>query len=159
MAVQIKLQPCFGSSKCTKCELIVEAILSRGPLWQNVHYVECKSNGKVIIGRDNQPLCQELEISLGGRLEYTPTGTGHWPLLTLAVCHPGWDDSQDLGETVAEMSQRLIDEDGQLEGVMPKGGTLPKEKDAAQIMALPPNDNTVFVSKSEFPGGPYGPGT
>ena len=57
------------------------------------------------------------------------------------------------------MSQHLIDEDGQLEGVMPKGGTLPKEKNTAQIMALPPNDNTVFLSKSEFPGGPYGPGT
>ena len=95
----------------------------------------------------------------GGRLEYMPTGTGHLPLLTLAVCRPGWDDFQDLGETVAEMSQHLTDEDGQLEGVMPKGGTLPKEKDSAQIMALPPNDDTVFVSKSEYPGGPYGPGT
>ena len=95
----------------------------------------------------------------GGRLEYTPTGAGHPPLLTLAVCHPRWDDFQDLGETVAEMSQCLIDEDGQLEGAMLKGGTLPKEKDTAQIMALPPNDNTVFMSKSEFPGGPYGPGT
>ena len=57
------------------------------------------------------------------------------------------------------MSQCLIDEDGQLEGVTPKGGTLPKEKDTAQIVALPPNDDTVFMSKSEFPGGPYGPGT
>ena len=26
-------------------------------------------------------------------------------------------------------------------------------------MALPPNDDTMFLSKSEFPGGPYGPGT
>ena len=94
-----------------------------------------------------------------GRLEYTPTGAGHLPLLTLAVCHPGWDDFQDLGETVAEMSQHLIDEDGQLEGAMLKGGTLQKEKDSAQIVALPPNDDTVFVSKSEFPGGQYGPGT
>ena len=48
---------------------------------------------------------------------------------------------------------------GQLEGVTPKGGTLPKEKDSAQIVALSPNDNTVFVPKSEFPGGPYGAGT
>ena len=67
--------------------------------------------------------------------------------------------SKDLSETVAEMSQRLIDEDGQLEGVMPKGGTLPKEKDTTQIMALPPNDDIVFVSKLEFPGGLYGLGT
>ena len=88
-----------------------------------------------------------------------PTGTGHLPLLTLVVCRPGWDDFQDLGETVAEMSQCLIDKDGQLEGVMLKGGTLPKEKDSTQIMVLPPNDNTVFVPKSELPGGLYGAGT
>ena len=114
------------------------------------------------MGWDGQPLCQELEVSLcppGGRLEYMPTGAGHLPPLTLVACRPGWNNFQDLGETVAEMSQHLIDEDGQLEGVMPKGGTLPKEKDSAQIMVLPPNDDTVFVPKSEFPGGPYGAGT
>ena len=94
-----------------------------------------------------------------GKLGYTPTGTGHLPLLTLAAYRPRWDDFQDLSETVAQMSQRLIDEDGQLEGATPKGGTLPKEKDTAQIVALPPNDDTVFVSKSEFPGGLYGLGT
>ena len=32
MAIRIKL-PCFGSSKCTKYELIMKAVLSRGPLW------------------------------------------------------------------------------------------------------------------------------
>ena len=64
MAVQIKLPPCFGSSKRTKYELIVEAILSRGPLWHNTNYMECKNNGEVIISRNGQPLCQELEVSL-----------------------------------------------------------------------------------------------
>ena len=140
----------------------METILSRGPLWQNIHYVERKSNGEIIVGRDGQPLCQELEVSLcppGGKLEYMPTGTGHPLPLTLAACNPGWDDFQDLGETVAEMSQCLIDEDVQLEGVTLKGGTLPKEKDTTQIVVLPPNDDTVFVSKSEFPGGLYGLGT
>ena len=100
MAIWIKLPPCFGSSKRTKYELIMEAILSRGPLWQNVHYVERKNNSEVIVGWDGQPLCQELEVSLcppSRRLEYTPTGTGHLALLILAVCHPGWDDFQDLG--------------------------------------------------------------
>ena len=162
MAVQIKLPPCFGSSKQTKFEFIMETILSRGPLWQNIHYVEHKSNGEIIVGQDGQPLCQELEVSLcspDGKLGYMPTGAGHSPPLTLAACRPGWDDFQDLSETVAEMSQHLIDENGQLEGVMPKGGTLPKEKDTAQIVALPSNDDTVFMSKSEFPGGPYGLGT
>ena len=64
MAIWIKMLPCFGSSKCTKYELIMEAILSRGPLWQNVHYMECKSNIEFIVGWDSQPLCQELEVSL-----------------------------------------------------------------------------------------------
>ena len=82
MAIWIKLPPCFGSSKRTKYELIMEAILFRDPLWQNVHYVEHKSNGEVIVERDSQPLCQELEVSLcppGGMFEYTPTGAGHLP--------------------------------------------------------------------------------
>ena len=94
-----------------------------------------------------------------GRLEYTSTDGGHLPLLTLVVCCPCWDNFQDLGETVAEMAQCLIDEDGQLEGAMLEGGTLPKEKDSAQIVALPPNDNTVFMPKADFPSGPYGAGT
>ena len=57
------------------------------------------------------------------------------------------------------MSQRLIDEDRQLEGVMPRGGTLPEKRDTTQIVALPPNDDTVFVPRLEFPNGPYGLGT
>ena len=87
------------------------------------------------------------------RLEYTSTGAGHLAPLTLVACRPGWDNFQDLGETVAEMSQCLIDEDGQLEGAKPKGGTLPKEKDSTQIVVLPPNNYTMFVSKSDFPSG------
>ena len=79
--------------------------------------------------------------------------------MTLVVCHPGWDDYLDLNETVAEMSQHLIDEDGHLEGEMPKGGAFPKEKDTAKIMGLPPNDNTIFVLASEFPGAQHGLGT
>ena len=75
------------------------------------------------------------------------------------MCRPGWDDYQDLGETVAEMSQCLIDEDGQLEGVTPRGGTLPKQKDTTQIVALPPNDDTIFMPRSEFPGSQYRLGT
>ena len=162
MAIQIKLPPCFGSSKRTKYELIVEAVLSRGPLWHNTNYMERKNNGEVIILWNGHPLCQELEVSLcppSRRLEYMSTGAGHLPPLTLVACCPGWDDFQDLGETVAEMSQRLIDEDGQLEGVKPKGGILPKEKDSAQIVVLPTNDDTVFVPKLDFPSGPYGAGT
>ena len=124
--------------------------------------MECRANGKIVVAKDGQPLYQELEVSLcppGGRLCYMLMGAGHMPPLTLAACHPSWDDFQDLGETIAEMTQCLIDEDGQLEGVMPRGGTLPKQKDATQIVALPPNADTTFVSKSEFPSGQYGLGT
>ena len=124
--------------------------------------MEHKNNGEVIVSWNGQPLCQELEVSLcppGGRLEYTSTGRGHLPPLTLVACCPGWDDFQDLGETVVEMVQCLIDEDGQLEGVMLKGGTLPEEKDSTQIVVLPPNDDTVFMPKADFPSGPYGTGT
>ena len=162
MGVRIKLPPCFSSSKWSKLELIEEAVLSRGPLWQNVHYMECRASGDVVMGKNGQPLCQELEISLcspGGKVSYTPTGAGHAAPLTLAVCCPGWDGYQDLGETVAEMSQCLIDEDGQLEGATPRGGSLQKQKDTAQIMVLPPNDDTMFVPTSEFPGSQYGLGT
>ena len=82
MAVRIKLLPCFGSSKRTKYELIVEAISSRGPLWHNVNYVECKNNGKVIISWNGQPLCQELEVSLCplvGGLNTCPLAQGICP--------------------------------------------------------------------------------
>ena len=57
------------------------------------------------------------------------------------------------------MSQCLIEEDWQLEGAMPKGGAIPKEKDTAKIMVLPPNDDTTFVPASEFPRTQHGLGT
>ena len=54
----------------------------------------------------------------------------------------------------------MLDRQGWTAGrATPKGGTLPKEKDTAQIMALPPNDDTMFMSKLEFPGGLYEPST
>ena len=92
MAVQIKLPPCFGSSKCTKYELIMETILSRGPLWHNTNYVEHKNNGEFIVSWNGQPLCQELEVSLcppGRRLEYTSTVPRSWCcclMMTPCVC-------------------------------------------------------------------------
>ena len=162
MAICIKLLPSFGSSKRPKMELIMESVLSRGPLWKNTYYMECNSSGKIIQGWNGQPLCQELEISLcalGAKLEYMPTHPGHLAPLTLVACRPGWDNYLDLNETVAEMSQCLIDEDGQLEGATPKGGTIPKEKDTTKIMVLPPNDNTMFMLASEFPGTQHGLGT
>ena len=162
MSICIKLPPSFGSSKQPQTELIMESVLSRGPLWKSTHYVERSSSGEIVKGQNGQPLCQELEISLcapGAKLEYMPTHSGHPAPLTLAACCPSWDYYLDLNETVAEMSQCLIDEDEQLEGVMPKGGTIPKEKEIAKVMALPPNDDTMFVSTSEFPSTLHGLGT
>ena len=82
MAIWIKLLPCFGSSKHTKYELIMEAVLSRGPLWYNTNYVECKNNGEVIVSWNSQPLCQELEVSLCppvGGLNTRPLAEGICP--------------------------------------------------------------------------------
>ena len=116
MTICIKLPPCFSSSKQPKMELIVESVLSRGPLWKNTHFVERNSNGEIIPGRTGQPLCQELIINLGApgaKLQYTSTGSGCAPPLTLAACHPSWDDYLNLNETVAEMAQCLMEEDEQ----------------------------------------------
>ena len=55
------------------------------------------------MAKNGQLLCQELEISLcspSRKVSYMPTGMGHGAPLTLAMCRPGWDDYQDLGETV-----------------------------------------------------------
>ena len=82
MVIWIKLLPCFSSSKCTKYELIVEAVLSRGPLWHNTNYMEHKNNGEVIVSRNGQPLCQELEVSLcppAGGLSTRPLVQGICP--------------------------------------------------------------------------------
>ena len=51
------------------------------------------------------------------------------------------------------MANCLMEEDGQQVQMPPKVGTTPKQKDVAQIMALPPNDDTTLVSATEFPGG------
>ena len=140
----------------------MESVLSRGPLWKNTHFMECNSSGEIIPGQTRQPLCQELGINLGApgaKLEYMPTGPEHVPPLTLTACHPGWDDYLDLNETLAEMAQHLMDEDRQQGEVAPKGGAIPKEKDTAKIMVLPPNDDTTFVPASVFPSAKYGLGT
>ena len=124
MAVCIKLLPSYGSSKQPKTELIEEPVLSRGPLWKNVHFVECNSSGNIILGKSGQTLCQELIISLsvpGSKIDYNPTSTGCAPPLTVMVCAPSLDDYFDLNETIAEMTQCLMYEDGQQVDSVPKG--------------------------------------
>ena len=51
------------------------------------------------------------------------------------------------------MANRLMEEDRPQVQTPPKAGTTCKQKDVAQIMVLPPNDDTTLVSATEFPGG------
>ena len=154
MSMRVKMLSCFGSSKHPKRELMWEPALQRGPLWKNVHYIECNSNGELVKGATGKPLCQELLIHISGpsgKLEYTPTDRGHPVPLTLATCHPEWDDYLDLTETVTEMAHRLMKEDGQEVAMPPKAGTTPK-KEAAKSVGVPMNKGIAWVTSDQFPG-------
>ena len=84
-------------------------------------------------------------------MEYTSTERGCPTPLTLAASPPSWDDYLDLGKTVTEMANRLMEEDGQQAKTLPKAGTTPKWKDIAQVKALPPSDDITMLPDSAFP--------
>ena len=84
------------------------------------------------------------------KLEYKPTGRGHPPPLTLAACHPEWDDYLDLTETVTEMAHCLMVEDGQEVAVPSKAGTIPK-KEATKSVVAPVNEGITWVASDQFP--------
>ena len=154
MPMRVKMLSCFGSSKRPKTELMWEPTVQRGPLWKNLHYVERHVSGELVKGTTGKPLCQELLINLTGplgKLEYTPIDRGHPPPLTLAACHPGWDDYLDLTETVTEMAHRLMKEDGQEVATLPKAGTTPKKKEAAKSAMAPVNGGIAWVASDQFP--------
>ena len=154
MPVRVKMPSCFGSSKWPKTELMWEPALQRGPLWKNVHYVERNLSGELVKGTTGKPLCQELLIHLTGplgKLEYTPTNHGHPPPLTLAACHPGWDDYLDLTETMTEMAHHLMKEDRQEVVMPPKASTTPKKKEAAESVMAPVNEGIAWVASDQFP--------
>ena len=71
--------------------------------------------------------------------------------LTLVVSPPGWDNYLDLGETVTKMANCLMEEDGQQVKTPPKAGTTPKQKDIAQVKALPLSDDITMLPDSVFP--------
>ena len=76
MPVCIKLQPCFGSLKRVRTELLWELSLLRGPLWKNTHFIERNTSRVMVPGSTGKPLCQELMVNLaipGGKMEYTST--------------------------------------------------------------------------------------
>ena len=154
MPMRVKMPSCFGSSKQPKTELMWEPALQRGPLWKNIHYVECNPSGKLVKGTTGKPLCQELLINLTGplgKLEYMPTNQGHPPPLTLATCHPEWDDYCDLTETVTKMAHRLMKEDGQEVAMLPKASTTPKKKEAAKSVVASVNKGVTWVASDQFP--------
>ena len=154
MPVCVKMPSCFGSSKWPKTELMWEPALQRGPLWKNVHYVEHNLSGELVKGSTGKLLCWELLIHLtgpSGKLEYTPTDRGHPLPLTLATCHPGWDDYLDLTETVTEMAHHLMKEDEQEVVVLPTAGTTPKKKEAAKSVMAPVNEGIAWVASNQFP--------
>ena len=147
MPMRVKMPSCFAV-------LMWEPTLQRGPLWKNVHYVERNLSGELVKGSTGKPLCQELLIhltSLLGKLKYTPTDRGHPLPLTLAACHPGWDNYLDLTETVTEMAHRLMKEDGQEVATLPKAGTTPKKKEAAKSVMAPVNEGIAWVASDQFP--------
>ena len=153
MPVHVKMPSCFGSSKQPKTELMWEPALQRGPLWKNVHYVERNPSSKLVKGTTAKPLCQELLINLtgpSGKLKYMPTDRGHPLPLTLATCHPEWDDYCDLTETVTEMAHRLMKEDGQEVVTPPKVSTTPK-KEAAKSAVAPVNEGITWATSDQFP--------
>ena len=83
-------------------------------------------------------------------MQYTnPNGPS---LLTLAACHPGWDDYLNMGELVNEMAQCLMEEDAQQGAAAPVTGATPQLVGATLIMPIPP-DHTVMVTATKFPGG------
>ena len=126
-----------------------------GPLWKKVNFVERNSSRDIVPGKTGQTLCQELIINLsapGSKLEYTHTRTGCAAPLTVMVCAPGWDDYFNLNETLPEMVQHLMDEDGQQINLVPRGGTAIQKDDSVKIVAIPPNDETIFEPASSFPG-------
>ena len=141
------------SSKWSKMEMLSESVLLRGPLWPNTNYVERNSKGQIMLGQTRKAICQELTIKLvtsGKKMQYTnPNGPSP---LTLAGCHPGWDDYLDLGESVSEMAQRLMEEDAQQGAATSTAGATPQLVGTTLITPIPP-DHTVMVTATEFLGG------
>ena len=108
----------------------------------------------MVPGQTGKPLCQELTVILagqGGKMEYTSTEQGHPTPLTLVVSLPGWDDYLDLGKTLTEMANRLMEEDGQQAKMPSKAGATPKLKDIAQVKVLPPSNGITMLPDSAFP--------
>ena len=154
MPMRVKLPPCFGSSRWVRTELLWEPSLLRGPLWKNTHFIERNASGVMVPEPTGKPLCQELMVNLaspGGKMEYMSTEQGHPTPLTLAAFPPSWDNYLDLGKTVTEMANRLMEEDRQQAKTLPKAGTTPKWKDITQVKALPPSNNITMLPDSAFP--------
>ena len=137
-----------------RTELLWEPSLLRGLLWKNTHLIERNASRVMVPGQTRKLFCQELMVNLagpGGKTEYMSTERGCPTPLTLAASPPSWDDYLDLSETVTEMANRLMEEDGQQAKTLSKAGATPKQTDIAQVKALPPSDDITMFLDSAFP--------
>ena len=109
--------------------------------------MECTPKGEVILGKNGKPTCQTITLKLaaaGLKMKYTDQG-GTAPL-TLAACHPDWEDFLDLNETVSEMADHLMEED-----IRSKGTPSPQDNTASKITPLPP-PGSIMVPVGNFLG-------
>ena len=149
---RVRLPSCFGSKSRAKMEMLLESVLARGPLWLKANYVERNAKGQVLLSQGGKPICQEIMIVLvthGKKMQYTDRNSPS--PLTLAGCHPGWDDYLDLGDTVNEMAHRLIAEDAQKGAEVPTAGATPQQEGASFITPIPPAGSVMFPTAA-FPG-------
>ena len=131
--------------------MLLESVLARGPLWPNANYVERNAKGQILLSQAGKPICQEIMITLvtnGKKMQYTnPNGPSP---LTLAGCHPSWDNYLDLGETVSEMAHRLMMEDAQKGAAAPAAGATPQQEGSTFVTPIPPAGSVMF-SAAAFP--------
>ena len=66
------------------------------------------------------------------------------------ACLPGWEDYFNLNKSLHQMIKHLLDEGD--EDSVPKRGATRTKDDTPKIVGLPPNNDTIMVSQSLFPG-------
>ena len=99
MPVRVKMPSCFRILQAAQDRIDVGARTSKRSIVEERPLHRAQPQWRTGKGNHWKPLCQELLINLTGplgKLEYTPTDRGHPPPLTLAACHPEWDDYLDL---------------------------------------------------------------
>ena len=71
--------------------------------------------------------------------------------MTLATCHPVWDDYFDITKTVTEIAHHLMKEDGQEVAMPPNASTTPKKKEAVKSVVASVNKGIAWIPTNQFP--------